>query len=676
MFSKLLAAALIGLGVSASAAQAQTVTSPANAGPGTLRSAINQANANANLSVITFSLPAAGTVITPAFDLPALTAPVEIDGYTQVGSAPAPASGTGAASPIVTIDAVNTTRALELNTDDSLIQGLTILDSSGVALTEGIQVAGDDNRIEGNHIGTSTTGVSKGFQNLTTGVAITGDDNIVGGEVVEDANVIAEGDGDGVAITGDHNTVVGNRLGLPYGTGGLGNAGNGVTVTGNTNQIGSQNTGGRNVISDNTGDGVAISGNNNRVEGNYVGLDETGANAGGNTGNGISFAGNQNLASGNVSSGNDAGVFVDGTSNTIMANALGTDAARTAEVGNDDGVHIAGGVSNVVGGDEEDERNLIAGNRDSGVEIEGGQNHRVEGNDIGSAALPNDDGVLVESSFNIVERNLVSGNRDAGVKVDGDPVGPPPILNVVDGNEISGNDVGVFVEDSHRNAITGNAISANVDEGVLIEALQLPNANENRLTGNTIKGNGLSGVRIEDADENLVGQPDEEINVITGNGEDGVTVESGDGNAVVNNSIYDNGNLGIDLDADGVTTNDGLLDPDSGANGLQNHPSISGHQLVIVQLGGLFIPKSRISWTLRSAAATDYRLEFYVNDTCGGRGEAKELVATRQVATDGTGMAQGSVDIAPVDEKVTVSATETDPGGLLLGPTSELSQCG
>ena len=672
MFSKMLAAALIGLGASASAAQAQTVTSPANAGPGTLRAAINQANLNANLSVIDFNLPAI-TTITPANDLPAIIFPVEIDGYTQLGSAPA--SG-GAASPIVTIDAINTTRALELNTDDSLIQGLTILDSSGAAGgPDGIQVTGDDNRIEGNHVGTSTTGVSKGFQNLTTGVAITGDNNIVGGEAVEDANVIAEIDGDGVTITGDQNTVVGNRLGLPYG-GGIGNAGNGVTVTGNLNQIGSQNTGGRNVISDNTGDGVAISGNDNRVEGNYVGLDETGANAGGNTGNGISFAGNQNLASGNVSSGNTAGVFVDGTSNTIMANALGTDAARTAEVGNDDGVHIAGGVNNIVGGDEEDERNLIAGNSNSGVEIAGGQNHRVEGNDLGTAALPNDEGVLVKSSFNVVIGNLAIGNRVAGVKLDGDAVGPPPILNIVDGNDISGNEVGVFVEDSHRNAITGNAISASLDEGVLIEALQLPNANENRLTGNSIKDNGRSGVRIEDADENLVGEPDEEINVITGNGEDGVTVESGDGNAVVNNSIYDNSNLAIDLDADGVSPNDGLLDADSGANGLQNHPTISGHQLVVVQLGGLFIPKSRISWTLRSAVATDYRLEFYVNDTCAGRGEAKELVATEQVTTDGTGLVQGSVDIAPVDEKVTVSATETDPNGLLLGPTSELSQCG
>ena len=637
MFMKMLAAALIALGASAGAAQAQTVTSNADSGPGTLRRAINQANANVNLSVITFNLPAVGTVITPANDLPAVTAPIEIDGYTQPGSAPA--SVTGAATPIVTIDAVNTARALELNTDDSLVQGLTILDSSGGAFPDGIQVAGDDNRIEGNHIGTSTTGLSKGFQNLLTGVAITGDRNVVGGEAIEDGNLVSESDGDGVTIAGDHNKVLGNRVGVPYGSGSLGNAGNGVAVTGNLNQIGTLNTGGRNVIGDNSGDGALITGNDNRVEGNYVGLDAAGAAGPGNAGNGIALVGNQNLVSGNISSANVAGVFVDGTSNTITANTL-------------------------------------SGNSDSGVQIAAGQNNRVEGNGIGTATLPNDYGVLVQSSFNFVEGNAVSGNNDAGVKLDGDLVGPPPILNVVDGNAITGNQVGVFVEDSHRNAITGNAISASTDEGVLIEAVDLANANENRLTGNTIKGNGLSGVRIAAADENLVGQPVEAINIITGNGEDGVTVDTGQDNVVVNNSIYDNDNLGIDLAADGVTPNDGLLDPDPGPNGLQNHPTISGHQLVIVELGGLFIPKSRISWTLRSAAATDYRLEFYVNDTCAGRGEAKELVATRQVTTDGTGLVQGSVDIAPVDETVTVSATETDPNGLLLGPTSELSQCG
>jgi hypothetical protein len=49
---------------------------------------------------------------------------------------------------------------------------------------------------------------------------------VVGGSLPEDANVIAEVDGDGVAIAANANTVMGNRLGLPYG-GGLGNHLNG-----------------------------------------------------------------------------------------------------------------------------------------------------------------------------------------------------------------------------------------------------------------------------------------------------------------------------------------------------------------------------------------------------------------------------------------------------------------
>ena len=170
----------------------------------------------------------------------------------------------------------------------------------------------------------------------------------------------------------------------------------------------------------------------------------------------------------------------------------------------------------------------------------------------------------------------------------------------------------------------------------------------------------------------------DEVNTITGNGRDGVTVESGDDNAVVNNSIYANDELGIDLAGDEETANDGLLDLDAGANGLQNHPVIDSHALVQVQPPGIPFPlvKSEIGWTLRSDAATDYRLEFYLNDTCVGRGEAKQLLATENVTTDANGLVQGSILVAPVDTKVTATATVTDPNGVVLGPTSELSACG
>jgi hypothetical protein len=146
-------------------------------------------------------------------------------------------------------------------------------------------------------------------------------------------------------------------------------------------------------------------------------------------------------------------------------------------------------------------------------------------------------------------------------------------------------------------------------------------------------------VRIEDGDENSVGLVGREANVIADSGEDGVTVESGDDNAVVNNSIYRNADLGIDLDGDGVTANDGLLDLDAGANGLQNHPIIDGRSAA-----------DAVDWTLRTAANTDYRLEFSLNDQRASGHDAKELLGAQQVTTDAN--------------------------GFVVGPTSELSTCG
>ena len=69
------------------AGAAYTVTSVADSGSGTLRQAINAANANPNLDTIVFNIPGPGPhTITPATRLPTITSPVIIDGYTQRGA--------------------------------------------------------------------------------------------------------------------------------------------------------------------------------------------------------------------------------------------------------------------------------------------------------------------------------------------------------------------------------------------------------------------------------------------------------------------------------------------------------------------------------------------------------------------------------------------------------------
>ena len=65
-----------------------TVTSTADSGPGSLRQAILDANANAGTDTIAFAIPGAGVhTISPVTALPNITQPVTIDGYTQPGSA-------------------------------------------------------------------------------------------------------------------------------------------------------------------------------------------------------------------------------------------------------------------------------------------------------------------------------------------------------------------------------------------------------------------------------------------------------------------------------------------------------------------------------------------------------------------------------------------------------------
>jgi len=72
----------------------------------TLRAAIEEANANADADTIAFDIAGSGVrTITPAGGLPTITAPLTIDGYTQLGSQPN-TNPTGAidAVPLIEID--------------------------------------------------------------------------------------------------------------------------------------------------------------------------------------------------------------------------------------------------------------------------------------------------------------------------------------------------------------------------------------------------------------------------------------------------------------------------------------------------------------------------------------------------------------------------------------------
>jgi hypothetical protein len=698
------------------------VTNTNDAGGGSLRSAIVRANQQPGADTIRFGIADAGPhTITLAANLPPITQPVTIDGYTQPGSTEA--SDTDVAVPQVVIDANAASVGLELATNDSVVRGLVVQKAAGPLVADGIRVWGDRNRIEGNFVGTGADGAADGSGNEGDGVQISGHDNVVGGTGPEDRNVLADNDDAGVRIpfSSDTGNVIENNL-IGADATGTQPAGNhdGVAIAGEDNLVGGATPEARNVIADNWV-GVRLTGDANRVEGNAIGTDiTTTARLQNETGVWIESDDNQiggsAAGAGNVISGNDGyGVLVQlGAGNRLEGNLIGPDGNGEPLV---DGADQQGGVRlvssyTVVGGAADGASNVISGNG-TGLEVAGDLND-VLGNKVGTdadgeTALPNTfSGILVTGDRNLVggpdagEANVVSGNGADGIEVRvGDLANPVvPWGNRLIGNLIgtnaggeaalpNGSD-GVELSDAMWNQIggeqtgEGNVISGNAGHGVRIETVQTGNADLNLIVGNEIGtnrsgvaglGNGDSGVYIEDGNDNWVGTQNGP-NTIAFNGGDGVSVETSVNNSIIANSIYDNTDLGIDLDDNGATPND-ISDLDTGANDLQNYPVIN----FASQTTNGSLVSTTVNWSLQSVPSTEYRIEFFASPRCDDpdAGQAKTFLGAREVITTAGGVAGALATVLKTPPnsggQITATATNIDNPAGSPEETSELSPC-
>jgi titin len=332
---------------------------------------------------------------------------------------------------------------------------------AGVAISQGASsntVTGDvisGNSYAGVWINASSNNVVSGDliglgQNGTTAVAnaqgvellsaATG--NTIGGTTAGARDVISANSGDGVRVTGsgtNGNVVEGDYIGTNAvgGYGLVGNAAYGVSIdTGaSNNTIGSTIYRFGDVISGNSASGVIISGmgtTGNVVEGDYIGIDVTGEYSVGNGVDGVDIAGgaSNNLVGGtssfarNVISANTLlGVWITGSGtsgNQVQGNYIGTDATSTAALGNGlGGVQIDGGASsNLVGGTNANDSNLIEYNAGYGVGIGSGSFGNVIQFDI--IDLNSSNGVLLagDSGDSVIdctiEANGAWGILDAG----------------------------------------------------------------------------------------------------------------------------------------------------------------------------------------------------------------------------------------------------------------------
>ncbi len=415
-----------------------------------------------------------------------------------------------------------------------------------------------------------------------------------------------------------------------------------------------------------------------KIEGNFIGPNVAGsASAATTNGNGIIVSSSNNVIGGttpaarNLISGTLVGIniaFGVPSNNRVEGNLIGTNAAGTAAIPNIDyGIHLlTPGVSNVIGGTTAAARNVISGNGISGVVLDGGgpptvATNLVEGNYIGvditgMAALGNGrQGVFVSfSSMNNViggtaagAGNVISGNGSSSsvgfpnANVDADGSGSPGTL--IQGNLIGPNAAGTGSPTGLPGVVTVGVILGN---GATAGGLSAG-------AGNVIAFNPGVGVLVPNTNFTGGGPPVQNA-------------------AILSNSIYSNGQLGIDLGGsyfpaagNGVTAND-PCDIDTGPNNLQNFPVITSASIAGVN--------ATISGTLNSTASTTFRVEFFSNAVCGvsGNGEGQTFLGFANVTTGPTCSASfGPLFFAVPPGQTVITSTATDSAN----NTSEFSAC-
>ncbi|MBI3147288.1 MAG: IPTL-CTERM sorting domain-containing protein [Betaproteobacteria bacterium] len=259
--------------------------------------------------------------------------------------------------------------------------------------------------------------------------------------------------------------------------------------------------------------------------------------------------------------------------------------------------------------------------------------------------------------------NTVAGNF-VGLRADGSTFFPNQNAAVVVGGWVGAwaNTIGgAFPAD--RNVISGNDW-----DGIVIMNLGLGGW-ETAVLNNYIGTNAFltaarpnqrHGINITDAVDNSIGR-----NVIAYNVGHGVTVEgtvATTGNTITANSIYDNTDMGINLDANGVAPND-PGDTDTGPNSLQNYPLLTSASAWGVVAG-----------SLNSTPNTAFTIEFFSSPACDGSGygEGRTFLGPQAVTTDAGGNAAFTFSGPVLTSGHVVTATAA---AQVAQSTSEFSAC-
>ena len=438
--------------------------------------------------------------------------------------------------------------------------------------------------------------------------------------------------------TGNH-IFQSNYIGLkPDGTTVNSNTGGGLFFN-NTggNQIGGIQPNQGNVISGNGVGGLTFQGTttnsaatNNLIQGNLIGTDATGTLNKGNRFNvqfidapnnilGGNLAASRNIISGSNASDDNTvgtGVGILGTEsygNKIIGNYIGTDISGMQAIPNVRGgiLVLFGANNNDIGSDNVGEGNIISGNGQYGIYLQGNTatpvvSNSIKGNYIGlnaagNAALPNLIGIMMLTGENnnnsiggtsINSKNVISGNTSDGITIisgkNNQIIGNYIGTNAL-GTAPVANNIGVYLQDSNnsiggqaagsRNIISGNSIGIEISQSTSSGSLVKGNFIGLNGAGNAALPN-VTGISLSSSStKSVIGGADPlDKNIISGNSNIGISV-SGTSHTIQNNYI------GLNPDGSGVIKNatEGLRFSGTLTNTQVSENTISGNGTILGQ---------------------------------------------------------------------------------------------
>ena len=285
--------------------------------------------------------------------------------------------------------------------------GVGIISGSGSTLSD---LGSSNNLIEGNLIGinfdsngNAIAGLGNGgstfpvadeeagiFLNDPADPNQTSTGNSIGGTAAGAPNIVSGNYAAGIALNGTGltaNLIDGNFIGTDaLGAVAVGNLGAGIDLAGGAaTTIGGVSAEARNLISGNQGDGIDVAAGvtSTLIQGNFVGVDQTGAKPLANEGDGTSIGaaagitiGGTAQGAGNVISANlGTGLSIQGAAPgaALLGDLIGTDESGTNALGNGTyGVYIDDTAGVIVGGTVAGARNIISANADAGIGLYGG----------------------------------------------------------------------------------------------------------------------------------------------------------------------------------------------------------------------------------------------------------------------------------------------------------------